>query len=81
MNSFLVFDLARPINAYGENRAITATVVVPGTIDTESNRRAMPDVDPADWITSEAISKTIAFVLSYAGQMMREPVLKLYNRS
>ncbi|WP_020604584.1 SDR family NAD(P)-dependent oxidoreductase [Spirosoma spitsbergense] len=81
LSKSLVFDLAQLINAYGQGKAISATVIVPGTIDTPPNRKAMPDVDPAIWVTPEAIGKTIAFVLSDTGQMMREPILKLYNRS
>jgi NAD(P)-dependent dehydrogenase (short-subunit alcohol dehydrogenase family) len=81
LSKSLVFELASLINAYGQGKSIAASVIVPSIIDTPVNRKAMPDADPATWVTPEAVSKTIAFVLSEAGQMMHEPILKLYNQS
>ena len=39
----LVFHLAELINAYGKEKNISATVLVPSIIDTPINREAMPD--------------------------------------
>jgi NAD(P)-dependent dehydrogenase (short-subunit alcohol dehydrogenase family) len=38
--------------------------VLPGTIDTPANRRAMPDADRSKWTSPEAIARVIAFLLS-----------------
>ncbi len=77
----LVFKLADFINEDNKGKNITATVVVPSTIDTELNRKSMPDADPANWVTPEAIADTIAFALSDKGNVLRESVLKVYNNS
>ncbi|GAB3885616.1 SDR family NAD(P)-dependent oxidoreductase [Spirosoma agri] len=77
----LIFELATLVNAQGKGKHISASVIVPSTIDTPVNRQAMPDADPATWITPEAISQTIAFLLSDAGRTINDPILKLYNQS
>ncbi|MBD2757348.1 SDR family NAD(P)-dependent oxidoreductase [Spirosoma validum] len=81
LSKALIFELANLVNAHGKGKQISATVIVPSTIDTPINRQAMPEADPLKWITPEAISKAIAFILSDTGQAISEPVLKLYNQS
>lgn len=77
----LVFQLAEIINAAGKGKHITATVLVPSTIDTAQNRSAMPDADFSKWIKAGDIAESIAFLLTEAGSTLRETVLKVYNES
>lgn len=77
----LVFQLAEMINAYGKTKGIDATVIVPSTIDTSANRKAMPQADFSKWVSPGAIADAILFVLSDSGRQMRESVLKLYHES
>lgn len=55
-----------------ENRAagITANVVMPGTIDTPANRKAMPDADPARWVKSEQIAALLVHLASPLGSQI-----------
>lgn len=52
-----------------EHRAdgISANAVLPGTIDTPQNRRAMPNAKTDGWVTPAAIAEVIAFLVSPAG--------------
>jgi len=77
----LLFKLADFINEENKGKNITATVVVPSTIDTALNRKSMPGANPSDWVTPEAIADSMEFVVSDKGNALREPVLKLYNNS
>lgn len=81
LSKSLIFELANLVNAHGKDKQISATVIVPSTIDTPINREAMPDADPSKWIKPEDISKAIAFILSDTGKTIHEPVLKLYNQA
>jgi len=81
LSKAMVFKLAEFINAEGKDKGVDAVVIVPSTIDTESNRKAMPNADFSRWVPPAAIADTVAFYLSPAGKMIREGIVKLYNRS
>ena len=81
MSKSLIFKLADFINAEGKNKMVSATVIVPSVIDTEANRKAMPGSDFTKWVPAESIADAISFSLSDTGKMLRDPVLKIYNRS
>jgi NAD(P)-dependent dehydrogenase (short-subunit alcohol dehydrogenase family) len=56
----LVATLALELRGTGR----TANAVVPTTIDTPANRRAMPDADHSRWTPPEAIARVIAWLAS-----------------
>jgi NAD(P)-dependent dehydrogenase (short-subunit alcohol dehydrogenase family) len=63
------------------DRGIRANVVLPGTVDTEANRQAMPDQDPADWVRPEEIAATILFLASPASSAINGASVPVYGRS
>lgn len=81
LSKSMIFKMAELINAEGKGKNVDAIVFVPSTIDTQANRKAMPEADFSKWVTTEAIAKTISFYLSPEGRMIREGVVKLYNRA
>ena len=81
LSKAMIFKLAEFINAEGKDKGVTATVIVPSTIDTEANRKAMPNADFSKWVPADNIADAISFSLSGTGQMLREGVIKVYNRS
>jgi NAD(P)-dependent dehydrogenase (short-subunit alcohol dehydrogenase family) len=81
LSKSLVFRLAEIINAAGKRKHITASVIVPSTIDTAANRQAMPEADFSKWVKPENLAQTIVFLLSDAGSNLREAVLKVYNEA
>ena len=81
LSKAMIFKLAEFINAEGKKKNVTATVIVPSTIDTPANREAMPDADFSSWVPPERIAGVISFALTPAGKMLRENILKVYNRA
>jgi NAD(P)-dependent dehydrogenase (short-subunit alcohol dehydrogenase family) len=79
MSKTMVVKLAEFINAEGTNKKITASVIVPTTIDTPANRKAMPEADFSKWIPPGSIAEAIAFCLSDTGRMMHDHVMKIYK--
>jgi NAD(P)-dependent dehydrogenase (short-subunit alcohol dehydrogenase family) len=81
LSKSLIFKLADFLNAEGSSKNVTASVIVPSTIDTETNRSAMPDKDFTAWVKPEEIAESIAFLCSDHGRALRETMLKIYNRA
>jgi NAD(P)-dependent dehydrogenase (short-subunit alcohol dehydrogenase family) len=61
-----VHALVRVLALENRDRGVRFNAVLPGTIDTPANRRAMPDADPSRWTSPEAIAGVAAFLLSPA---------------
>jgi NAD(P)-dependent dehydrogenase (short-subunit alcohol dehydrogenase family) len=77
----LLFHLAELLNATAKGKNVVASVVAPSTIDTELNRKDMPDADPSTWVRPEQIAGLLEFICSEKGDALREPVYKIYNNS
>lgn len=77
----LIFRLAELMNEEAAGKNIVTSVVVPSTIDTPQNRKSMPTADFSKWVTPEAIAEAIYFYCSAAGEVLREPVIKVYGNS
>lgn len=77
----LIFRLAELMNDEAKETNVVVSVIVPSTIDTPQNRKAMPDSDPGKWVTPEAIAEVIWFYCSDQSAALREPVIKVYNQA
>ena len=75
----LLFRLAELFNDEASGRDIVTSVVIPSTIDTAVNRKAMPNVDFNTWVKAEQIADVIYFYSSEQASALREPVIKVYN--
>jgi NAD(P)-dependent dehydrogenase (short-subunit alcohol dehydrogenase family) len=77
----LIFRLAELMNEEAKGTNVVTSVVIPSTIDTPQNRKAMPDADPAKWVKPGTIADLIFFHCTDAASAIREPVIKIYNNS
>ena len=77
----LIFRLAELMNEEAKGTDVVTSVVVPGTIDTPQNRKAITDADPAKWVKPDAIADVIYFYCTDEAAVLREPLLKVYNNS
>ncbi|HEV2146678.1 MAG TPA: SDR family oxidoreductase [Longimicrobiaceae bacterium] len=66
-----------------EHRAdgIRVNAVLPGTVDTEDNRRAMPDADHSAWTAPEEIARVIHFLASDAAAAVSGAAVPVYGQS
>jgi NAD(P)-dependent dehydrogenase (short-subunit alcohol dehydrogenase family) len=81
LSKSLLFKLAEYLNAEAKGKNVTATVIAPSTLDTEPNRKSMPDANPGNWVKPEQLADILEFVTSEKGSTLRETVLKVYNNS
>lgn len=77
----LIFQLATLLNETAKDHDVTATVIVPSTIDTPVNRQSMPHADFSKWVQPQQIAAAMHFICSEEGNGLREPVFKLYGES
>jgi len=77
----LIFRLAELMNDEAKGTNVVTSVIVPSTIDTPQNRKAMPKSDPEKWVKPEAIADVVYFHCTDAASVLREPVIKVYNNA
>jgi NAD(P)-dependent dehydrogenase (short-subunit alcohol dehydrogenase family) len=72
--------LVKNVAAEVKDRGIAANVILPGTIDTPANRRAMPDADFSKWVAPDSIANLIVWlVLDAAG--VSGAAIPIYGRA
>ncbi len=81
LSKSLVFRLAEVINEDGKGNGITASVIVPGVIDTPQNREDMPDADFTRWVRAAEIADNIYHLITPAGKQLRESIIRIYGES
>lgn len=64
-----------------ENAAcgITANVVLPGTMDTPANRRAIPDADTSKWVQPSQIAALLVHLASCQATQLSGAVIPVYG--
>ncbi len=73
----MVESLAREIAPFGGR----ANAVLPGTMDTPANRASMPDADPLQWVTTEAVASAIHFLTTPAAAGINGAAVRVPGRS
>lgn len=81
LSKSLLFKLADFINEENKGLNVTASVVIPSTIDTALNRKSMPDVNPSNWVKPEQLADVLEFIISDKGNPLRESLIKVYNNA
>jgi NAD(P)-dependent dehydrogenase (short-subunit alcohol dehydrogenase family) len=76
-----VVALAQAAAAEVVDRGVRINAVLPSTLDTPANRKAMPDVDPTTWVSLESAAGVIAFLLSDGARDVSGAALPLYGRA
>lgn len=59
-----VIRITEAMAAELKDQRINVNCVLPSVIDTPENRAAMPDADPARWVSPDALAEVIAFLAS-----------------
>jgi NAD(P)-dependent dehydrogenase (short-subunit alcohol dehydrogenase family) len=60
--------LVQTVALENADAGVTANVILPGTMDTPANRKAMPDADFSKWAKTDNVAD---LVLSLAGEQAR----------
>lgn len=79
LSKSLLFRLADLMNEEATGTEVFTSIVVPGTIDTPTNRITMPNANFSRWLTPTAIADIIFYYCTQKGISIRDPIIKLYN--
>jgi NAD(P)-dependent dehydrogenase (short-subunit alcohol dehydrogenase family) len=76
-----VISLAQTLAAEGRPHGIRSYCLLPSTLDTPANRRAMPEADPSRWVAPASIADTIAFLCADERGDLNGAAIPVYGRS
>jgi NAD(P)-dependent dehydrogenase (short-subunit alcohol dehydrogenase family) len=75
-----VVSLIRTVAIENKDAGITANVILPGTIDTPANRKAMPTADTLQWVQPASIASLIVWLTGNTGNDVTGAVIPVYGR-
>jgi NAD(P)-dependent dehydrogenase (short-subunit alcohol dehydrogenase family) len=60
---------------------VRINAILPSTMDTPANRRAMPNVDPSTWVTTASAAAVIGFLLGDDARDVSGAAIPVYGRA
>lgn len=76
-----VVALAQAVAAEVLDRGVRVNALLPSTIDTPANRKAMPAADPARWVSPASLAGVVGFLLSDAARDVSGAAIPVYGRA
>jgi NAD(P)-dependent dehydrogenase (short-subunit alcohol dehydrogenase family) len=73
-------SLIRTVALENKDAGITANVILPGTMDTPANRKAMPGADVSQWVQPASIASLILGLAGDAGNDITGASIPVYGR-
>ena len=73
-------SLIRTVALENKDSGITANVILPGTIDTPANRKAMPRADTSQWVQPADIAGLILWLTSVTAKDVTGAAIPVYGR-
>jgi NAD(P)-dependent dehydrogenase (short-subunit alcohol dehydrogenase family) len=72
-------SLIRTVAQENKDAGITANVILPGTMDTPTNRKAMPKADVSKWVQPANVASLMVWLASDAGKDINGAVIPVYG--
>jgi len=73
-------SLIRTVAVENKDARLTANVILPGTVDTPANRRAMPGADTSTWVQPASIASLVLWLAGDAGKDVTGAAIPVYGR-
>jgi NAD(P)-dependent dehydrogenase (short-subunit alcohol dehydrogenase family) len=74
-------SLIQTVALENKDAGLTANVILPGTIDTPTNRKAMPNADTSQWVRPSTIASLMLWLAGDAGKEVNGAVIPVYGGS
>jgi NAD(P)-dependent dehydrogenase (short-subunit alcohol dehydrogenase family) len=75
-----IVSLIRTVAVENKDAGITANVILPGTMDTPANRKAMPGADVSQWVQPASVASLIVWLAGDAGKDVTGAVIPVYGK-
>jgi NAD(P)-dependent dehydrogenase (short-subunit alcohol dehydrogenase family) len=62
-----------------KDTGLTANVILPGTMDTPANRKAMPNADVSKWVQPATVAGLITWLAGDAAKDVNGAVIPVYG--
>ena len=72
-------SLIRTVALENKDAGLTANVILPGTMDTPANRKAMPDANFANWVQPVAVASLIVWLAGDSGKEVNGAAIPVYG--
>jgi NAD(P)-dependent dehydrogenase (short-subunit alcohol dehydrogenase family) len=72
-------SLLRTCAAENEDAGLTANVLLPGTMDTPANRKAMADADFSKWVRPQSVASLMLWLAGDGGKDVNGAVIPVYG--
>ena len=72
-------SLIRTVALENKDAGLTANVILPGTMDTPTNRKAMPNADFSKWVRPATVASLITWLAGDAGKDINGAVIPVYG--
>jgi NAD(P)-dependent dehydrogenase (short-subunit alcohol dehydrogenase family) len=73
-------SLIRTVALENKHAGITANVLLPGTMDTLANRKAMPNEDFSKWVQPASVASLITWLAGEAGKDVTGAAIPVYGK-
>src|SRR6201982_3673386 len=73
-------SLIRTVALENRDAGVTANVILPGTIDTPINRKAIPNADVSTWVRPETVASLIIWLAGESGRDVNGAVIPVYGK-
>jgi NAD(P)-dependent dehydrogenase (short-subunit alcohol dehydrogenase family) len=73
-------SLIRTVALENKDVGITANVILPGTMDTPTNRKMIPNADVGKWVQPANVASLIVWLAGDAGAAVNGAVIPVYGK-
>lgn len=73
-------SLIRTVALENKDTGLTANAILPGTLDTPANRKAIPNADVSKWVQPASIAQLVILLASESGKDVNGSVIPVYGK-
>ncbi len=73
-------SLLKTVALENKDAGLTTNVILPGTMDTPANRKAIPNADVSKWVQPATVAELVVWLASEAGKDVNGSVIPVYGK-